>query len=171
MSSPLPLITLPDFETMVLDRLALNCAEIPGVKVFRLPPAYALEEFPACYTLVGAMQTPLPIETMGSGRVGVQRLYVIRVLGSPATNTIDNVDGAGTQALIDLVPYFALFRNYFVGHPMLETTTLGSLQYMIGQLSYSDLGIVERPAPGGVMHFAIEISLVITMQTQVSTLA
>jgi hypothetical protein len=174
MSAPLPLLPLPDFETMVLDRLYLCCQEITGLnKVFRLPPANALnaESFPICYPLVGAVTEPFPISSDGAGRFKVARSYVLRVLGSPATNTVDNSATAGTQALIDLVPFFNRFRSYFMGHPSLETTTLGALQYMSDQLLYSDLGIVNRPAPGDIQHFAIEITLVITMQAQVKTLA
>lgn len=174
MSSALPLVTLPDFETLVLDRLALNCAEITGInQVFRLPPSFALppEKFPICYPLVGAMADSIPMESSGSGRVQSTRTYVLRLLGSPATNTLDNTTDQGAQAIIDLVPFFNRFRSYFMGHQKLETTTLGSLQYMSGQLLYLDSGVVTRPAPGGVDHFAIEINLTLTMQAQVNTFA
>jgi len=171
----LPLITLPDFEALVLDRLELCCQEIMGSteNVFRLPPANALppDRFPFCYPLVGAMVDPVPIETNGAGSITVTRVYGIRLLGSPVASVNDEPDNEGSRGLIDLVPYFNRFRQYFMGHPKLQTTTEDALRYMSGQLSYIEGGQVVRPAPGGVEHWAIEPNLTITMKAQVSTLA
>jgi hypothetical protein len=175
MSGPLPLLTLPDFEALVLDRLALCCAEIMASteRVFRHPPGNAMppDRFPFCYPLVGAMIDPLPLETNGAGSVTVARSYAIRLLGSPVANSMDASAQQGNQGFIDLEPYFNRFRQYFIGHPKLETTTLGSLRYMTGQLSYIESGTVVRFAPGGIEHYAIEPGLTITMKAQVSTLA
>lgn len=173
MSGPLPLITLPDFETLVVDRLALCCAEISGVKVFKQPPVNALppEAFPICYTLVGPMLEPIPLEAVGAGRVATIQDYVIRLLGDPVGNTLDNSATDGAQGLVNLLPYFNRFRQYFIGHPALQTTTLDSLRYMSGQLLFTHSGLIERPGPGGADHFAIDFTLTIAMSAQVSTLA
>jgi hypothetical protein len=173
MSSPLPLITLPDFETLVVDRLELCNQAIGGLTVFKQPPVNALppQVFPICYTLVGPMLTPIPIETIGAGQITVIRDYVVRVFGDPVGSTLDNSPTAGAQGLVDLLPWFNRFRQYFIGHPKLETTTLGALNYMTGQLVLLDGGLSEKPAPGGADHFAIDITLTIAMRVQVSTLA
>lgn len=171
----LPLITLPDFETLILDRLKLCCDEIMGstTRAFRLPPANALppSAFPVCYALPGPMVDPVPMETIGAGSITVTRQYVIRLLGSPIANSMDASAQAGNQGFIDLTPYMNAFRQYFMGHPKLQTTTLDALRYMHGQLSYIENGITQAPAPGGVDHFALEPTLTITMRAQISTLA
>lgn len=169
----LPLITLPDFETLVIDRLYLCCQEISGLTVFKLPPANALNlnQFPMCYALVGSMLQPVPVDTIGAGQVQVQRDYVVRLFGDPVGSTLDNSTTDGAQGLVNLLPYFNRLRQYFIGHPKLETTTLGALQYIAGQLLLMDAGFVIHPAPGGADHFAIDLTLTVAMRAQVSQLA
>ncbi len=173
MSGPLPLITLPDFETLVIDRLYLCCQEIPGLTVFKLPPSIALEPgvFPICYPLVSTLTSPVPIETVGAGVITRTREYIVRIQGDPVASTQDNTVRGGAQGLINLLPYFNAGYQYFIGHPKLETATLDSLRYMNGQLLIYDTGFTEQPAPGGTDHFTINFVLTITMKAQVSTLA
>jgi hypothetical protein len=174
MSGPLPLITLPDFETLVVERLYLCCQEISGLTVFKLAPVNSLppETFPICYPWVAPMTESIPIETNGAGSITVKRDYVVRIQGDPVPSTQDNSTRGGAQGLVNLLPYFNLVRQYFIGHPKLETTTLGSLQYMSGQLTLYDGGFAEQPGPGGgTDHFTINIPLSITMKCQVATLA
>lgn len=173
MASPLPILALPDFESLTLDRLALCNAEITGLhKVFRQPPGNELpaEAYPCCYVLIGQM--PIQIPSQMAGSYTVTRNYIVRVLGSTAEGTLDNSATAGAQGLVDITPFFSRFRNYYLGHPQLQTTTLDSLQYVFSQLLYSDgEGLVTRPAPGGTNHFAIDITLTITHRAQLQTLA
>lgn len=173
MSGPLPLITLPDFETLVIDRLYACCLEIVGLTVFKLPPSFALNtnQFPACYALVGPMTNPIPIEQMGAGSITVVRDYVIRLIGDPMGSTIDNSATEGTSGLVNLLPYFNKLRSYFMGHPSLQTTTLDSLRYIAEQILISDSGFVIHQGSGGADHFAIDLTLTITMRAQLSTLA
>jgi hypothetical protein len=170
----LPLITLPDFETLVVSRLQICYGLITGVnKSFMLPPANEQhpDSIPFAYTLVGAMTENVPMELVGGGQITIPRTYVARLVGGPAAGSIDNAASDGAQALVDLLPFFARFRSYFIGHPKLQTDTLDALQYMRGQLAMNDGGFVTRPAPGGIDHLCIEWSLTITMSAQVSTLA
>jgi hypothetical protein len=169
----LPLITLPDFETLVVDRLYLCCQEISGLTVFKQPPVNALNlnQVPFSYAFVGPMQSPIPAETVGAGQIQVVRDYVIRLFGDPAENTLDNSPTAGAQGLVNLLPYFNMLRSFFIGHPKLETTTLGALRYMSGQLLLSDGGLTEHMAPGGARHFAIDLTLTLAMRAEVSTLS
>ena len=178
MSGPLPLITLPDFETLVIDRLYACCSEIneltsAKMSVFKMSPSFALNpsQFPACFSFVGAMTTPTPIEQIGSGVNTRVRDYVIRILGDPYGSTIDNNATEGAQGPINLLPYFNAMYSYFLGHPSLQTTALDSLRYIAEQILMSDSGFVIRPAPGGADHFAIDFTLTITMRAQISTLA
>lgn len=171
--SGLPLITLPDFETLIIDRLFLCCQEIPGLSVFRLPPVIALtpEVFPICYPLVGPMTTAVPVESVGSGVITRTRDYVIRVLGDPVPETFEDSARGGSTGLSNLLPYFNALYSYFVGHPKLQTTTLDALRYMNRQMLISDGGFAQGEAPGGTMHFTINLVLTITMKAQVTTLA
>lgn len=173
MSGPLPLIVLPDFETLVIDRLFLCCSEISGLKVFKQSPVNALNanQIPFCYAFVGPMLEPTPVQAVGAGQITSFQDYVIRVFGDPVGSTLDNSATDGAQGLVNLLPYFSLFRSYFVGHPKLETTTEGALRYMSGQLLFTHGGVVEHPAPGGAMHFAIDFTLTIGMRAEVSQLA
>jgi len=169
----LPLITLPDFETLVIDRLFLCSQNISGLTVFKQPSANALNanQFPMCYTLVGPMLASIPVDTVGAGQIQVIRDYVVRLFGDPVASTLDNSATTGAQGLVNLLPYFNALRQFFIGHPKLQTTTLDALQYMAGQLLLSDSGLVIHQAPGGGDHFAIDLTLTITMRAQVNQLA
>lgn len=169
---------LPDFETLVVDRLYLIYHQIEGFKrrEKREPvTAFGWNDVPAVYTLIGPMTNAIPADTAGS--YVVTRTYIVRVLGRPLATTNDVKRGAGAKALADLLPFFARLRNYFLWHPLLEVGSpedagyLEALAYLRNQIRFQDSGEGDVAGPGGIPHLAMDLTLTLDMGAAVDGLA
>ena len=115
--------TIPEFEELITQRLAICHAEITGIKkAFELPPVLPkdISELPIVYVLLGAMLQPVPNTTIGAGRVNIGRRFVARLLLAPVDSAED--DGlVGANAVRLGRDFMSLFRTYYVMHPRLHT--------------------------------------------------
>lgn len=163
--------TIPDFETLILDRLEICNGEIKQAgdakRVYRLPPVFALDvgECPALAVRPGRMRNRLPANSQRQAEV--KRDYVVEVIALPLGNTQDT-GSKGADALAAASLLFAKLRNYYMNHRRLETdgTTqakLAGLQYMNYDIEFDDGGFVVAKAPGGAEHIGIEFAITTSM--------
>lgn len=161
-------MTLPDFETTVLDRLELCNTDILGAgHVWRLPPTYEKNPsiVPMVYAYPRAMREPILNRAGSAGQVVVVRDYLMAVFIAPVTPRDDINAGEGMKALKDAVPYFATFRDYYVSaHPDLSTATLPglglarALQYVDGGMDWTLVG------PNGTVWVGFVITLTLALR-------
>lgn len=168
----------PDIEALVLDRLYLIYGQIEGIaRRERVAPSYAigLDDTPLIYTLCGPQENFVP--TRGAGLTDIDQLFVMRLLGDPLANTDDDLPGEGTRAEAALVPFIHRFRSYLLTHPNLEvgepddTDYQGPLVGMLNQIQFRHSGVVDRPGPGGLPHYAVDFTVRINMMAVLEGLA
>jgi len=161
-------LAVPDFEELILDRLAACVAEIEGIRtVVRQPPATPPEVgmLPMAYGIVGPMLEAVPIVTSSS--IIVKRNYVIVVLVETYDSTSDvKSDRNGAVFVTAPVPYFARFRSYFALHPRLETNSLAALRYMHKDITFKDDGIEDLNGPGGT-YAGLKVTIATEMRADI----
>lgn len=161
-------LAIPDFEEMILDRLAVCVNEIEGIRtVVRQPPSTPPDvgALPMAYGIVGPMLEPVPI--IASGTIIVKRNYVIVVLVAPYEATSDEKDShQGAVFVTAPVPFFARFRSYFALHPRLETNSLRGLQHMHKDITFKDDGIEDLNGPGG-SYSGLKVTIATEMRADI----
>lgn len=169
---------IPDIEGLVLDRLFLIYGQIEGInRRERVTPSYAigLDDTPMVYTLVGPQENFLP--DMGAGLTDVSELFVARLLGDPIGQTDDGVRGEGTRSEAALIPFIHRFRSYFLTHPELQVGEMEDADYegpligLLNQVQMRHSGVVDRPGPGGISHYAVDFTIRINMMAVLTGLA
>ena len=162
-------MTLPDFQTAVFNRLYECYQEIqtanPSIlKVMKYPPGttVGLSEFPLVFTLLGRLRTPVPQESEGAGHVTLDRAFRVVVCGYPTSNDTPDSNGYST-GYVHLMPYVSVFESYFIENPYLKISNT-KLQYLALGVDLVTGDIARTAMPGGVEHFAFEISLGISMR-------
>lgn len=152
-----------DLESTFIDRLTLCHREITGIKrVDKTPPAQVIDnaDLPAVYHLIGPMTgDDVPASGDDMGAVTIARRYIARLLVHPALMGGD-IYQSGAEANIKALPFFALFRNYYLQHPRLSTSTLQELG-LAQDIKFRDSGLVIRPGPGGANYHVIDFTLTI----------
>lgn len=159
-------MTLPDFETLVIERLVICLGEISAINtVFVNPPIapVGVSDAPYAFPLVGAMVNSIPVQATGAGRVVVTRNYPITVASSSMTKDTDGTRPNGSKGYEALRLLVAPIREYFLTHASLETDAGGGmnkLQYIQGQIIYQEQGIVQDRDEG---RYALQITLTVSM--------
>lgn len=161
-------MTIPDFETTLLDRLALCNTDILGAgHVWRLPPTYAKDvgEYPMVYAEPKGMREPIPNRSRSGGEVVVNRDYLISVFIAPTAPMDELQQRKGAVALDKASTYLATFRDYYVNlHADLSTATLPGLG-LAQALQYSETGLVPNLiGPGGTQWTGFVITLTLAMR-------
>lgn len=165
-------MTLPDFETLVIERLVVCLGEIPGIRfVSENPPTLkaGISDTPYAFPLVGAMLSSIPQQADGAGRVVVTRIYTVKVFGVPTNDDKDGARGMGSLGYKALRLLMAPIRQYWTDHPFLETTTgdkSTGLRYMKEPLTYQEAGIEDDQAEG---RYVLRFNLTISMSDRITT--
>lgn len=163
-------MTLPDFESAVLDRIFLcwkDIATANTVKAYRLPPSHSFDinSFPNVMTIPAPMNQPIP--AIASGLITVSRNYISRLFICPWPQGDDPSD-TGSQPYLKAILWINIVRNYFLDKPRLQTSSLPALQYMFQDLQFTDSAVIDRPDPGGVKCAAIDFTLATSMRAPLS---
>lgn len=157
-------MTLPDFETLVIERLVVNLGEISGIRyVLENPPVgpVGVSDTPYAFPLVGAMVNSIPEQTRGAGRIVVTRNYPIIIEAQKGESDTDGSRGQGSKGYKALRELIAPVREYFLTHPLLQTDAgdnTDPLQYMHGDLTFQEQGIEDRFG-----RYALRINLIVSM--------
>lgn len=166
--------TLPDFDDLILTRLAEGWAEVEGIKaesVYEEPPETDIQisDLPGfVYTIMGPELQPYPQGQAGSFIFKGQ--YISHLVIWPVGITDENgIEGVTVNGIAR--PYRHHVREYFIAnHPRLSTSSkaaLGMVQDMTLQMS----GVQSLPGPGGGSYHQILCTFIVTMRgiiTQVS---
>jgi hypothetical protein len=169
-------MSLPDFETAIVNRLYLNNLEIGGFKrVLMQSPIMPLEigEYPAAMVRVGALRQPIP--TTAPGQVQISRDYIIELPIAPYITSQDTKN-QGADVLGLVLPWFAIVRNYYLNHPRLHTdgtptnAAQPALPWIHGDIFFTDSGVVQMPVSGGVTFLGVLYTLSITCRALVTTI-
>lgn len=169
---------VPDVEGLVIERLYLIYGKIEGInRRERVTPSYALglDDTPMVYTLVGPQENFLP--DTGAGLTDISELFVARLLGDPISQTDDGIRGEGTRSEAALIPFIHRFRKYFLTHPELQVGDVddadyeGPLNGLLNQVQMRHSGVVDRPGPGGLPHYAVDFTLRVNMMAVLEGLA
>jgi hypothetical protein len=165
-------MTLPDFETLVIERLVVCLGEISGINyVLENPPVgeVGLSSVPYAFPLVGAMVNTIPEQTRGAGRLVVTRNYPIIIEADKGERDQDGTRGEGSKGYRALRLLIAPIREYFLTHPLLQTDAgdnTDPLSYMHGDLAFQEQGIEDRFG-----RYALRINLIVTMSAVNTTTA
>jgi hypothetical protein len=168
-------MTIPDFETLTVQRLQINAQEIAGMgRVYELGASLPAEigELPVANISFGPLKQPIPLGSEGAGQVIVVRDYAIELAVTPVGTAFD-VGNIGSSALSIVLPWFAIVRDYFMSHPRLQTdginvAALGALRYLHGDLSFADSGMITITPAGGAALLGIKFTLTIAHRGIVS---
>jgi len=162
---------LPDFETLVIERLTINLSEIVGIKtVFENPPSMkaGVSDAPFAFPLVGGMVNSIPQQTTGSGRLVVTRNYPVSVFGIKLEQDADGERGEGAKGYKALRLLIAPVREYFMTHASLETDAgdkLDKLQYIQQQITLQEQGIaLDDKENRYVLQFTLTVSMGATIK-------
>lgn len=165
-------MTIPDFETLVIERLVICLGEITGINaVFENPPTLdaGISSVPYAFPLVGAMVGSVPATT--AGRVIVTRTYTVKVLGSSVDKDKDGAAGIGSTGYRALRLLIAPIRDYFMKNASLETNAgrnINKLRYIQQQIAYQEGGI-DLDANEG--RYVLRFNLTVTMGAESKRLA
>jgi hypothetical protein len=167
--------TIPDFQTLVCDRLYTIYGKIAGIqRREKYPPSFTigLNDVPMLYTIVGNVLDPYPNRRAGS--FTIRRTYVVRLVGEPLGQSQDTARGAGARGYAALVPFIAVVYGYFLNHPLLEVGEVGDadyegpLQYMMQDVLITDTGVIDEQAPGGLSNYTVDFPLIIEMRSNLT---
>lgn len=158
--------TIPDFETLVIQRLVVCLGEITGIRfVSENPPTLdaGISDVPYAFPLVGQMINAIPTQQYGAGRVVVTRIFTVKVLGVTGDKDKDGARGIGSAGYKALRLLIAPIRQYWADHPRLQTdegSKLNELVNMHQDLLFQEGGI-EYDANEG--RYVLRFNLTITM--------
>lgn len=157
-------MTIPDFETVVIERLVVCLREITGINfVSENPPTLdaGISDVPYAFPLVGPMVSAVPATT--AGRVIITRIYTVKVLGKSLDQDKDGARGEGSIGYEALRLLMAPIRDYFMKNASLETNAgrnLNKLRYIQSQITYQEAGIEADAAEGRyVLRFNLTVSM------------
>jgi len=161
------MVAVPDFDTLVLDRLYLCNQEIAtasqGEPVYRLPPVNMQLVLPLFYTTLGGMLTP--VQSGYWGEVQFARNYIIMALLWPFGAAVDD-GNEGADIMTLGASYPNKFMDYYLNHPLLTTAALGPLAY-VDEFSIQDSGFIPKISIGGSNYEAIAITLAVRMRAEI----
>ena len=145
----------------VLPRLRLCALEMGVTQAWATAPRQVItkDDCVCAYSLIGATFQPT-IRT--KGQVKVARTYIQRFLIYPFSIGLDDIE-LGAESNVLALDWESKIHFYYESHFRLGTAELGDLRYCEGVVSITDGGLVSRPAPGGGLFSAIEVSLNIIM--------
>lgn len=162
-------MSFPDFETLILERLHLCNLEIvsqnptlfrSAFEVWPTKPIVA-GDLPTLCVWYGRQETPITAAPGGS--ILVRRPYVISILVMPLDQGMDT-GFKGAEPVQRSKGLLSAVRNHYLAHPMLETSSLGSLRHMKEELTFLDSGLIQKSGPGGGAYLAVDCTLSIAMQ-------
>jgi hypothetical protein len=159
-------MTIPDFETLVIERLVQCLNEIDGINmVFENPPLLpvGISDVPFAYPQVGQMVNSIPNQQFGAGRVVVTRSYPVKVYGPTGDGDKDGDRGVGSIGYRALRLLIAPIRNYFTTHPLLQTDAGNKVNPLAGMhqdLAFTEGGIEYDQTEG---RYVLRFDLTITM--------
>lgn len=165
-------MTIPDFETLVIERLVVCLREITQIAFVSENPTLmdaGISDVPYAFPLVGAMVSPVP--ATAAGHIVIDRIFTIKVFGVTGDKDKDGARGAGSSGYKQLRMLMAPLRTYFMEHASLETNAgnkVNKLQYIQRQIAYQEGGI---EFDGNEGRYVLRFNLTVSMGAKVTRLA